>query len=250
MKLADLTWTDVEGLSREIVVVVPTGSLEQHGPHLPLLTDTLLVTAVVEAAERTLPDAVLVTPTHWLGASAHHMGFSGTMTATFGSYDGAITDMVESILSHGFRKVILVNGHGGNTSPNDVAMRRLKERHPSATLGAVDYYLFAQDEIAQCMEGPQREIGHACEAETSLMLHLHPHLVRMDRAEDDGLSPEPPVKSVIHRFDELTDRGPYGYATLATPQKGKRIFDAAVAGLAAELKTLAEGYVLKGRPLV
>ena len=248
MKLAELTWLEVEALDRDVVVVIPTGSLEQHGPHLPLFTDSLLATAVAEAAERELSNEVLLTPTLWLGASGHHLKFPGSLSASFETFEGAIQDVVESLLPHGFRKFILLNGHGGNTSPNDVAIRRLKARHPEATLGHTGYFDFCEEVVAEVLEGPAKTIRHACEAEASLMLHVHPHLVRRDKLRDDGLAPDPPVQSPVHFFDELTEQGSLGYATLATAEKGERIFRAAVMGVVAELRTLAQGYVLKGLP--
>lgn len=246
MKLAELTWPDVESLSREIVVLIPTGSLEQHGPHLPLFTDSILVTEVATAVEKVLPAQVLLTPTLWLGASGHHLKFPGSLSASFETYEGAILSVVESLEPHGFRKFYVVNGHGGNTSPNDVAMRKLKQRFPTLTLGHSGYFGFCEEATADVMEGTFKGMRHACEAEASLMMHLRPELVRTERLRDDGLLTEPPVRGVVHHFDEMTEQGSFGYATLATAEKGRQIFDAAVQGLAKELETVATGYVLRG----
>jgi len=246
MKLADLTWPEIEALSREIVVVIPTGSLEQHGPHLPLFTDSLIVTSVAGAVESAIPEMILLTPTLWLGASGHHLAFPGSLSASFEGYESAILDVVDSMVPHGFRKFYVLNGHGGNTSPNDVAARKIKSKFPNVTVAAGGYFGFCEQAIAEVAEGPLKTMRHACEAETSLMLHLHPGLVRLDRAKVDGLVTEPLVKGVIHHFDEMTERGSYGYAPLATAEKGKTIFDAAVLGLTAELDALATGYVLRG----
>jgi creatinine amidohydrolase len=248
VKLAELTWSEVEAVDREVVVLIPTGSLEQHGAHLPLFTDSLIATAVAEAAERALPEQVLLTPTLWLGASGHHLRFPGSLSASFETYEGAIQDVVSCLLPHGFRKFMVLNGHGGNTSPNDVAMRRLKARHPEASLGHVGYFAFCEEAIAATLEGPLKGMRHACEAETSLMLHLHPHLVREEKRRDDGLVAEPGLNSPVHHFDEITEAGSFGYATLATAEKGRRIFEAATEGVVAELRTLAQGYILKGLP--
>jgi creatinine amidohydrolase len=87
---------------------------------------------------------------------------------------------------------------------------------------------------------------HACEAETSLMLHLRPDLVRKDLIRDDGLKPEPPLRGVVHHFDEVSEDGSLGHATYATPEKGRMIFEAAVLAVAAEIEAIAEGYVLIG----
>jgi creatinine amidohydrolase len=248
MKLAEMTWKEVDAFSREAVVVVPTGSLEQHGPHLPLFTDSILVTAVAEEVERRLVEEVLLVPTLWLGASSHHLSFAGSLSADFGTYLGAIADVVRSLARHGFRKFFLLNGHGGNTSPNDVALRSLKVEFPNAIFAHAGYFTFAAATVAEVLEGPIREIRHACEAETSLMLHVDAGLVRWASVRDDGLTTIPAVQSVNLHFDELTEEGSFGYATLATAEKGRAIFEAAVGGVVQELTTLAGGFVLEGLP--
>jgi creatinine amidohydrolase len=241
-----MTWQEVEALDRDIVVLIPTGSLEQHGPHLPLFTDSLLVTAVAREVERRIPSSVLLTPTLWLGASGHHLQFPGSLSNAFDPYMGAITSVVESLIPHGFRKFYVLNGHGGNTTPNNVALRTLKERHPSCVFGEHGYHHFAEKKTAEVLEGPFKSIRHACEAEASLMMHVHPELVRKDRLRDDGLEAQPPIAGLVHFFDEMTEQGSLGYATLATAEKGRAIFEAAVEGASRDLKALAEGYVLRG----
>src|ERR1700722_11241792 len=120
MKLAEMSWPEVATLDSDTVVLVPTGALEQHGPHMPLFTDSILVTAVAEAVEAKLGTSLLLTPTLWLGASTHHLPFAGSLSASFEGYVLAITAVVDSLSGQGFRKFFLINGHGGNVSPNDV----------------------------------------------------------------------------------------------------------------------------------
>jgi creatinine amidohydrolase len=247
MTLAHLTWPEVEALDREIVVVIPTGSLEQHGPHLPLFTDTILSTSVAEAVEKLAPELMLVTPPVWLGASGHHLAFPGSLSASFGTYIGAVQDIVESLIPHGFRKFYLLNGHGGNTEPNGIALRELKAEYPNCVFAHKGYFQCIPPELtASVMEGPLKEIKHACEAEASLMMHLRPELVRMDKLRDDGLLPEPPVQGAVLHFDEMTEQGSFGYATLATSVKGERLFKAAVEGVLQQIRYFAEGFVLRG----
>lgn len=247
MKLAHLTWPDVEALDRNIVVVIPTGSLEQHGPHLPLFTDSILATAVSEAVESNIPDQVLLTPTLWLGASGHHLKFPGTLSASMRGYMAVIEAVCESLIPHGFTKFFIVNGHGGNSEPNGVVMRELKAKYPALTFGHSGYYAPVSEVVAGILEGPTKEIRHACEAEASLMMHVRPELVRREKLRDDGLVTEPSVFGVIHHFDEMTEMGSFGYATLATPEKGKIIFEAAVDGMTVQLQRLYEGYALIGQ---
>ncbi len=247
MILSRLTWQEADALDREIVVLIPTGSLEQHGAHLPLYTDSLLATAVAERVEANLPDKVLLTPTLWLGASGHHLKFAGSLSASFEGYEKAITGIVESMIPHGFRKFYIVNGHGGNTEPNGIALRKMKAKYPKVTFGHSGYFAFCVDEVAKVLEGPAKEMRHACEAETSLIMHLHPDLVRKHLMRDDGLISNPAVKGLIHHFDEMTEQGSYGFATFATAAKGKKILDASVKGVTNELQILHDGYVLEGQ---
>ncbi|MDR3691656.1 MAG: creatininase family protein [Fimbriimonas sp.] len=246
MKLQDATWQDVEGFRRDCVVLIPTGSLEQHGPHLPLFTDSLIVTAVAEAVEARLTESVILIPTLWLGASGHHLRFPGSLSSDFDSYMGEIQSCVESLLPHGFHKFYILNGHGGNREPNGIAARRLKEAHLQATIGQSAYFDFVKTVISDTLEGPLKEMRHACEAETSLMLYLHPDLVRTGKLRDDGLASDPAVAGMVHHFDEITEQGSYGYATLATAEKGERIFDAAVKQVTQEIDRVANGYFLRG----
>jgi creatinine amidohydrolase len=246
VKLADATWQEIDALDRGVVVLLPTGSLEQHGPHLPLFTDSIVVTAVAEAVERAASDAVLLTPTLWLGASTQHLGFAGSLSASFDGYIAALTSVVESLVPHGFTKFFVINGHGGNNDPNSIALRILKAGHPNLTFGHLAYYDFIREETAATLTGPQKYMAHASEAEASLIMHLRPDLVRHGKLRDDGLEPEPPLLGMIHHFDELTEEGSLGYATLATPEKGKALFEAAIAKVTAQVRVLADGYVLKG----
>jgi creatinine amidohydrolase len=125
-------------------------------------------------------------------------------------------------------------------------MRKLKAKYPNLTFGHSGYYSFVEGEMKGVLEGPLKEMRHACEAEASLMMHLRPELVRTDKLRDDGLVTQPHVKGVVHHFDELTEQGSFGYATLGTAKKGKMIFEAAVAAVSKEIEAIADGYVLQG----
>ncbi|MBX3097660.1 MAG: creatininase family protein [Fimbriimonadaceae bacterium] len=247
MRLAHLTWTDIAALSTDTPVLIPTGAVEQHGAHMPLATDTILVTAVAEAVEARLTDRVILTPTVWLGASLHHLPFPGTLSASFDAYHLALNNIIVSLADHGFHRFMVVNGHGGNADSNRIVLRELKHQRPELTLAYQGYYdLWPAELCAEVMEGPDRQIQHACEAETSLMLHVQPDLVKMDRARDDGLRPESGFAGGIWAFNEITEAGSLGYATLATAEKGKRLFEAAVEGVTQWVESCANGVTLKG----
>ncbi len=246
MKLQDATWQEVEAFSRDAAVLIPTGSLEQHGPHLPLFTDTFIVTAIAESVEKALPSQVLLTPTLWLGASGHHLSFPGSLSADFDSYMGSIESIIESLKPHGFHKFYVLNGHGGNRDPNGIVTRRLKLKYAGLSLGHAAYYDFISTNLRETLEGPLKEMRHACEAETSLMQYLRPSLVRRDKIRDDGLYAEPNVAGAVHHFDEITEQGSYGFATLGTADKGQILFKSAVKALSEEIATFANGYFLRG----
>ncbi|MDI9635066.1 creatininase family protein [Kamptonema cortianum] len=247
MKLAELTWQQVRDLDRSTVVLIPTGSLEQHGPHLPLFTDSILATAAAEGVEAKLSSRVLLVPTLWLGASGHHLAFPGSLSNSFEGYDESLCSVVRSLAQHGFNKFFVLNGHGGNTDGNSMAMRRLKMENPTLQLGQAGYFSYISDESMQrVMKGPHKGIRHACEAEVSLMMHVRPDLVRESLLRDDGLESDPPVRGLVWHFDEMTEEGSLGFATYASPETGRILFEEAVENAARELEAFAEGLILKG----
>lgn len=246
MILGHSTWKDVEAFSREAVVLIPTGSLEQHGPHLPLLTDSILAEAVAQGVEQRLPDQTILAPTVWLGASAHHLTYAGTLSASFEGYGAVLAATIESLLPHGFRKFFLINGHGGNEAPNSVALRGLKAKYPTAMFGHCAYFNLIAAQTAAILEGPLKEMRHADEAEASLMLHVRPELVRKELLRNDGLVPKPPIVGMVHSFAEISDEGSVGYATYGTAEKGQRLLEAAIDAMTTNVRILADGYVLSG----
>jgi len=245
--LENLTWFDVkEYLKKENVVLLPIGSHEQHGPHLPLSTDSINVQFLaVQAAEAC---QVLVAPTIRVGVSFNHMHFPGTMTLRPETLVEVISDMVNSLVAHGFRKVILLNGHGGNNAAIEVAAIKLKENHPNVVIGVLHSWLLSK-EGDKVLESPIRY--HADEGETSRMLVSAKPLVRMERAKKEI----PKSRSGLFNFQitevfkqitfyglpkthTVTKSGIFGDATLATEEKGRILFDEAVKNLIQEIEQL------------
>ncbi len=242
MILARSTWQDVQSFDRDGVVLIPTGSNEQHGPHLPLHTDSLIAEAVAKMGEEAMPDKVLLTPTVWLGASGHHLAFPGTLSASFETYEGALMNIVESLVPHGFWKFMFLNGHGGNTEPNGIACRKLKHLHRELAICHAGWFSFIPASLlTKVMTGPIKGIRHACEAEASVMMHLYPDLVRVDRLRDDGMQVDGDIVGLTAWFDEITEEGSLGFATQATPEKGQAMVEAAAEGLHKQLKALVQG---------
>src|ERR1700736_5530558 len=115
--LQEMSWPAVAALSKDVPVVVPIAALEQHGRHLPVFTDSLLLGEVVRRASERLGDRVLWTRLTWLGNSHHHLDFAGTLSASPRVYLDLLSDLLEDLLTHGFRRLVLLNGHGGNIVP-------------------------------------------------------------------------------------------------------------------------------------
>lgn len=246
MILSEMTWQEVDALSRDTVVLIPTGSLEQHGPALPLFTDSLIATAVTNAVEKQVSEKVLLTPCLWLGASGHHLNFAGTCSASTTAYIEALTSVIKSLHRHRFHRFLVINGHGGNNELNGIALRQLKEENNNLTLGHRGYYQFVDELVSSVLEGPIKTIQHACEAEVSLMLHLHPDKVKRDNLRDDGLRSQPPTQSLVKMWDEISEEGSFGFATLGTAEKGRTIFEASVAAISQEVSAIHGGIVYAG----
>ena len=237
MRFAEMTAPEIRAIDRaSTLVVAPIAACEQHGPHLPVITDTVLATAVAEGVERALADRVLALPTLWLGASDHHLPFGGTLTAALPAYEQMLVELLSPLLDDGFRRFLILNGHGGNIDPLRVALRRLDRAYPRAILTGAAYWDLAVGEIAGLCDGPHKEVGHACEVETSLMLHLRPDLVRRPLIRDDPPDRHPTLAGLTwaRDFGRKTDHGVVGYPEAADAERGGRML-AAIVGRVSEV---------------
>lgn len=243
MKLAEITWPEMARVDRErTVLLAPYAACEQHGPHLPYFVDTFLCTAVAEGVERSLPDRVLLLPTQWLGASSHHLPFFGTLTADLDQHVQLMVHPLSHYLAGGWRKLFILNGHGGNIDTFHLALRHLHERFPQAELMAASYWEIATAEIAAHLTGPLKEVGHACEAETAMMLAVRPDLVRMDLAEDCLLTPPPGIGAAFlpTNMQGRTRKGVEGFPTRATRDQGRAMLQAVIDRVTVAARTLAD----------
>jgi creatinine amidohydrolase len=227
----EMTFPALREVSRDgTVVLAPIAACEQHSRHLPTFTDTLLVTAVAEGVERRLPRQVLLLPTQWMGASAHHLRFGATLSAEVETHVTLICDLLGPLLDDGYRRVLVLNGHGGNIDTMHVALRRLQPRYRDRVLSAASYWELAEKEFAALAEGPRKAMGHACEFETSMVLALRPELVRREEVKDDPPNDDPGLRGLFLADDmrQRTDHGAVGYPERATPEKGRALLEAAV----------------------
>jgi creatinine amidohydrolase len=227
VQLADLKWPDIAALDRRTPVVIPIAALEQHGRHMPLFTDSLLLGEVIRRVSEALADQVLFAPLMWLGNSEHHLDFPGTMTASPRVYLDLLRDMAENFVVHGFTRIVLVNGHGGNIVPSQQAMFELRQKHRSQSdllLLSATYWACGSLEPRAEDDGKfvQSRMGHACEWETSMMLGIAPHLVgdpSQVQPVEFGNSFEPAHRAWITK--DRTEPGHIGDPRGATAQKGE-----------------------------
>jgi creatinine amidohydrolase len=241
MLLAHLTWPEAERLDRDIVILSPIAAFEQHSRHLPFLTDALLCEAIATRLEQELPAEVLLLPTQWLGASSHHLGMVGTLSAATETCLRMVYEPLRCLLGRGFRRVFVLNGHGGNTPIFHLALRQLALEFPQTVLGGASYWEPAREEIAALLEGDLKEVGHACEFETSLMLHLYPNLVRAGEALDDAILPTSEhLRGVFRPLDmkAQTRHGGHGRASLASAEEGGVLMEALVPNLVKAIHAL------------
>jgi creatinine amidohydrolase len=230
--------------TRNAIVIVPIGSTEQHGPHLPTQVDSRLVTEVAHRAARLMTGEhpTIVTPTIPFGMSEHHMSLNGTITLDYATMAGVLRCVCQSILRDGFKRIFILNGHGGNTDGIYTFISEFTIEHRVPLAGGT-YWNIAQEEIAGLLE-KQKALLHACEAETSMMLALTPELIDRDELSQmrgdlfPGLSAIPGVNAGVYRWRQLSSRsliGVIGEAGAASPEKGEKLLQAIASAVATAL---------------
>ena len=227
MNLAELASPVVAGLSRDLPVVFPVAALEQHGQHLPLFTDSLLLGEVMRRVTARLDGQALFAPLQWLGNSDHHLDFPGTLSAPPRVYLDLLNGLAENFLQHGFRRLVFVNGHGGNDVPGRQAIFELRQKHRhrnDVLFLFATYWSVGTPRLMRAVDADlvQTEMGHACEWETSMMLRIAPHLVGDFKSAEPvefGASFEPAARGWITR--ERTKAGHIGQPHLASAEKGE-----------------------------
>lgn len=233
-----LTWAEMnDAIAAQKLVVLPTGSTEQHGRHLPLDVDVFLCESVCLEVGRRAADRVLVLPPISYGLNLHHIDFPGTIHIEPETFIAFCLNITKSLAYHGFPKILLVNGHGSNAPLIDLVARKTVLETPSLCF-ATGYYLFGLEAFEKVRE--TKVTAHADEFETSLYLHLAPERVRLDQAvaDDDRRGAYVSSDSTGNypvRFNDYwgrwTKTGVHGDPTKATAAKGKVLFEAAVSGL-------------------
>lgn len=235
MNITDLKWTEVSELDKSMPVLIPVAALEQHGHHLPVFTDSLLLGEVVNRVQEQLHGRVLFAPLTWLGNSDHHMDFAGTMSAPPRLYLDLLNGLAENFVTHGFKRIVFLNGHGGNIVPGRQAIFELRQRHRDH-----NDLLFLFATYWDCGERPQetrddlvqRQMGHAGEWETSMILRIRPHLVGDISAletVDSDFGYAPAFRGWITK--DRSSVGHIGSPQAATAEKGEHLFATFSAGV-------------------
>src|ERR1700760_802747 len=232
-----------EQARRDAIVILPVASLEQHGPHLPVEVDSRRgETVAARTADKMLSkgQAVLVLPVLWTGLSEHHMSFGGTITLDNATFTAVVEGVVKSILRHGFKRIVLLNAHGGN----DNALRTIADDlTPKLGVPIVQFtsWYAAAVPIAKILE-TQGGLQHACEAETAMMMAVRPELVAVDRIPLAKSNTTPDLHDVagggVYMWRSIGSRsasGVIGNPEAATPAKGEALFDAISTVLADKL---------------
>jgi creatinine amidohydrolase len=213
------------------IVLLPVGSMEQHGPHLPVGVDTFLSEGMCKAAAEAIAaeTAVVVAPTLWCGMAEHHMAYGGTFTLDIPTYRAVLGCLLKSLERHGFKRVLIVNGHGGNIAALASFLPDLAREIPGVALRVTTPYEPAQKAIAPILEDQER-VHHACEVETSMMMVLAPDTVRRDKlTEAHGpphWTPQPAGVARYVSFREATPSGVIGDARRANAEKGEKLLAA------------------------
>lgn len=236
-----LTSGQIEALDKNIPVLLNIAATEQHGGHLPVSTDRLIGEYFSTQLDKQMTDQVLILPPVAIGCSDHHMGFSGTLSLSHSTFIAVVKDIIQSVIQHGFRKIILLNSHGGNQGVMQVIVEQLGYANPDASIVGATWWNLAKEELLKITETGPGGTGHACEFETSLIKVIAPELVResliapganvdsFNLANGDMLTG--PKVSYYRTMKELTPNGVFGNPVKSSKEKGDRIAACVVTAL-------------------
>lgn len=239
----ELTWVEVKAAAAaKKALLIPIGSIEDHGPHLPLNTDNVIIESVCFEVARRAPAEILSLPVLPVGFEDHHMDVPGSLTSSMEVLLQYFADAAISVARHGFTHIMLVNGHGSNAALVELAARKAVIA-TGAIVGAMAGNAAVNDVLVRDLIANRRQsefggIGHACEYETSMMLYLRPDLVQMDKAiKEMGVPalkyynwdhPEPSVYAWMDWWTRFSHTGVAGDPTVATRELGEFLFNATI----------------------
>jgi creatinine amidohydrolase len=248
----EFTWPEIrEAVAENRVAVLPVGTIEQHGPHLPLVTDVLCATEIARRAVEAMPREAVLLPSVFYAFNEHHLDFPGTIAVEGDTFIKYVTDIGKSLAHHGFRKILLVNGHGSNVPFLDICARNITN-HSAAICAMIPWWsLVPKPLFAELRESAfPGGMAHGCELETSVLLYLRGDLVQMEKAEPDF----PPTRSEFFYWDLQTPSpvffqeffsrysktGTSGDPTKASQEKGRRFVEAVVENMVRLIRELRD----------
>ena len=239
----------------EKVLILPIGHTEQHGYHAPLSTDTLIIEAVGQGAARAVSEQALCLPVFPYGVSTHRRSFPGTFNVGGRAFEDFWLAVIDALVAGGFNRFYLISGHGGSCSFLVNVVKYAGERYPRIFCATSFLYLSGPQGVAALearRQSPLGGMGHACELETSLVLHLRPDLIHLERAVDEtGFITTPSYYmdwieggTLIANppWQDDTRTGAYGAGSLGTAEKGQYWLDAAVAEKVQHVDEIHEQY--------
>lgn len=234
-ELYHMTWPEVdEALETVQVALIPTGSCEQHGPHLEMRTDTVRAYEVAKRLGRRFHPQTILCPALPLGYSEHHLGFAGTLSLRPSTFAAVVHDILESLYHHAIRRFLIINGHGGNNPSLQTVASQFKNQH-ACEIAVTGITPMVADLVRESADN--LSLGHACEVEVSQAMVLAPEIVRLDKLEAARMKqPWLPFASyefatritMPYRFDEMTANGALGDATRWSEEFGAAMIDTAV----------------------
>lgn len=257
----EMKWPEIkEAAEEDRVVILPVGTLEDHGHHLPLITDVLITYTICKQACMRIPEEVVLLPSQHHGYSPHHMDFPGPITIKGPTFIEYMLDITRSVVHHDFKRILIVNGHGSNTPWLETVARLTIVENPNVLCALLNWWAIPEVvEIAKEIRTSERGgMSHACELETSMMLSIRPELVDMSKAMkdidyhtsryfpfSDFFYPSGSVK-MMPFWSTLSKTGTRGDPTVATKEKGDKWLDAAVKGLKGIIRDFKK-YEIKAR---
>ena len=218
-------------------VILPLGSLESHGGHLPFGTDALTAYLLALDIAARLPKTAVLPPLNY-GVSEHYRDFAFTVTVQFETQTAFLRDILESVYREGIRKVFIMNGHDGNIAPIEVASRSAKVAHPDFKIVSLDaWWMMVGELLPKDFFAVWNGLGHGGEGETSICLELFPELCDVSKAA--GVVPHlPKYLDVKWLFKELTNTGATGDPTQGTREKGRKMREVLVEAMVKALSDL------------
>ena len=243
----NLTTEQTCKINKNLPIIILLCATEQHGPHLPLSTDRLIGEHFTHELNRLVEDKFILLPTVPIGCSDHHMDFGGTLSFKHSTFKKIIQEIVECMISHGFKNFLFLNSHGGNQGIGQVILEILGYKFQHCHFNLITWWKLANQELKKMNDSGPGGTGHAGEFETSLMLFIAPELIHKDKIVpplDQKLDPligdmiNPPSISYFQTIKKMSANGVVGNPDVSSIEKGEKISHVIISKLVDLVKNL------------